>query len=196
MEHSMHLILPHSSMCGWEDVLQRVLHPCSWDVHITKFALCVYNFRKRKMALRKTWCLQQVFEVLLPFFSPWVKFPGVKFLITPVFFQTWALYLLLCLKQVLCWESRDCWSLTAWAGAAASHSAQRNLGTWHQTALPWDARVIAGLVQPGLAMHWCPRVSLSEAFARLGRCRKADCVFSLYHDPPWKTVCDSINRRD
>lgn len=142
---------------------------------LTKFALCVYSFRKRQMALRKTWGLQKVSEVLLPFFSQWGKFPGVKFLITPASFQTWALYLLLCLKQVLCWESRGCCSLTAWAGAAAAyHSAQRDLGRWHQTALPWDAPVIAGLVQPGLAIHWCPRISLSEEFAGLSPCRTPD----------------------
>lgn len=163
----------------------------------TKFALCVYNFRKRQMALRVTWGLQQVFEVLLPFFPPWVKFPVVKFLITPASFQTLALYLLLCLKQVLCWDSRNCCSLTASADAAAtSHSAQRDLGMWHQTAPPWDAPVSAGLVQSELAMHWCPRVSLSEDFARLSPCRTPDCVFSLYHDPPWKTVCENITRRN
>lgn len=174
---------------------------CFIHVHemftLPKFALCVYNFRRRQMALRRAWCLQQVFEMLLPFLSPWVKFPGVKFLITPASFQTWALYLLLCLKQVLCWESRDCCSLAAWVGAAAaSHSAERDLGTWHQTAPPWDAPVTAGLEQPGFAVHWCPRVPLSVEFARLNPCRMADCIFSLYHDPPRKTVCDNITRSD
>lgn len=118
----------------------------------------------------------------------------LKFLIIPASFQTWALHLLLCLKQVLGWESRDCCSLTAWAGAAGySHSAQRDLGRWHQTALPWDAPAVAGLVQPGLALHWCPGVSLSEEFARWSPCRTPGCVLSLCHDP--KTVSDNISRK-
>lgn len=128
----------HIPACVGRKMCCRECFVCAHEMFtLTKFALCVYSFRKRQMALRKTWGLQKVSEVLLPFFSQWGKFPGVKFLITPASFQTWALYLLLCLKQVLCWESRGCCSLTAWAGAAAAyHSAQRDLGRWHQTALP------------------------------------------------------------
>lgn len=65
--------------CAAESALSVFLR-CS---HRQNLLLCLYNFRNRQMALRKTWGLQQVFEVLLPFLSLWVKFLGVKFLIAP-----------------------------------------------------------------------------------------------------------------
>lgn len=156
---------------------------------LTKFDLCFCNFRKRQMALRKTWSLQQVFEVLLPFLSLWVKSPGVKIPhYSSIFPDLGPAFIAVSKASAGLGEQRFCCSLTAWAGAAA----QRVLGRWPHTAPPWDAAAVAALVQPGLAV---PQGLTEWGVCRLIPCRTPGCAFSPHHDPPGK-VSDNTTRRD
>lgn len=124
----------HIPACVGGKMCCRGCFVCAHEMFtLTKFDLCFCNFRKRQMALRKTWSLQQVFEVLLPFLSLWVKSPGVKIPhYSSIFPDLGPAFIAVSKASAGLGEQRFCCSLTAWAGAAA----QRVLGRWPHTAPP------------------------------------------------------------
>lgn len=184
---------PRPAMCqhAWMGTpLQRMLHPCSWDVHIDKIWFMSLRLQKevngsaRKPGLCSKYlrccCWSSPRGPILPvnpFHSSALPDSGIIFVIaskaSAVLWEWWFLLFdrpgLCCCSLLLCSERfRDV--------TANSSSLICSFYPWFSAARPHSA-----LGTP--RSHWV-------------RSLQADQIFSLYHNLPWKISCKNITSRD